>query len=268
MRITIAAVGSTGDVLPYLGLGSYLGARGHDVTVATHRSFATAVTDAGLRHASVPMEPRESATEEFARRLRGGPRRAAAAVQDMFAPWVRDIALAIDAACDGADHVLLSAMAWTGVHSADARCLPSMGVHLQPLEPTGAFVPPVLGSRSAGAAVNRRLGRRAQAAMVRPYMAAHHAGAGTTAAVLRAGIPSVPVPVTLDQPFWAARLHRLGAATRPVHARRLTREALAAAVTEALSSTVMRRRAAEISARIGDDRGAAAVAQTLSASYW
>ncbi|MFC7471430.1 glycosyltransferase [Actinomadura keratinilytica] len=44
----------------------------------------------------------------------------------------------------------------------------------------------------------------------------HHAGAGTVASALRAGIPSVPVPVTADQPFWAGRLTALGAATAPV----------------------------------------------------
>ncbi|MFD3735656.1 nucleotide disphospho-sugar-binding domain-containing protein [Streptomyces sp. NPDC058632] len=33
----------------------------------------------------------------------------------------------------------------------------------------------------------------------------HHAGAGTTAAGLRAGVPALPVPVTADQPFWASR---------------------------------------------------------------
>ncbi|MFG1610796.1 glycosyltransferase [Actinoplanes sp. NPDC049265] len=45
-----------------------------------------------------------------------------------------------------------------------------------------------------------------------PRMAAvvHHAGAGTTAAALRAGVPAVPVPVLADQPFWAARVHALG----------------------------------------------------------
>ncbi|MGN5379478.1 glycosyltransferase [Streptomyces lasalocidi] len=40
----------------------------------------------------------------------------------------------------------------------------------------------------------------------------HHAGAGTTGAGLRAGVPAVPVPFMADQPFWAARLHRLGVA--------------------------------------------------------
>jgi len=40
-----------------------------------------------------------------------------------------------------------------------------------------------------------------------PKMAAivHHGGAGTTAAALRAGIPSVVVPFFGDQPFWGDR---------------------------------------------------------------
>jgi len=46
-----------------------------------------------------------------------------------------------------------------------------------------------------------------------PKMAAvvHHAGAGTTAAGLRPGIPTVSVPMITDQPFWASRITALGA---------------------------------------------------------
>ncbi|MEV6488946.1 glycosyltransferase, partial [Actinoplanes sp. NPDC051633] len=67
-----------------------------------------------------------------------------------------------------------------------------------------------------------------------PRMAAmvHHAGAGTTAAGLRAGVPAVPVPVLADQPFWAARLRALGAATAPIPMSRLTAGNLAAALRE------------------------------------
>ncbi|MGN5377915.1 glycosyltransferase [Streptomyces lasalocidi] len=61
----------------------------------------------------------------------------------------------------------------------------------------------------------------------------HHAGAGTTAAGLRAGVPAVPVPVMADQPFWAARLHRSGVAPRPLPFHELTTEALAEAITPA-----------------------------------
>jgi len=46
----------------------------------------------------------------------------------------------------------------------------------------------------------------------------HHAGAGTTAAGLRAGVPAVTVPLIADQPFWAARLTRLGVAAEDGHA--------------------------------------------------
>ena len=38
----------------------------------------------------------------------------------------------------------------------------------------------------------------------------HHGGASTTAAVLRAGIPSVTVPFFADQPVWGEKLTRLG----------------------------------------------------------
>ncbi|MFT2690197.1 nucleotide disphospho-sugar-binding domain-containing protein [Clavibacter zhangzhiyongii] len=41
-------------------------------------------------------------------------------------------------------------------------------------------------------------------------LAVHHGGAGTSHAVARAGVPAVVVPVTADQPFWAAQLHRRG----------------------------------------------------------
>jgi sterol 3beta-glucosyltransferase len=33
----------------------------------------------------------------------------------------------------------------------------------------------------------------------------HHGGAGTTAASLRAGVPSIVIPHAADQPFWGSR---------------------------------------------------------------
>jgi tetratricopeptide (TPR) repeat protein len=55
----------------------------------------------------------------------------------------------------------------------------------------------------------------------------HHCGAGTTAAALRAGVPTVPVPVAADQPFWAARQQALGVCPAVLPARRLTRSSSA-----------------------------------------
>ncbi|MEU3226686.1 glycosyltransferase [Streptomyces sp. NPDC006976] len=69
-------------------------------------------------------------------------------------------------------------------------------------------------------------------ALLLPRLAAvvHHAGAGTSAAALRAGIASVTVPVTADQPFWARRLAAIGAADEPVPFRTLTAGRLADAL--------------------------------------
>lgn len=66
----------------------------------------------------------------------------------------------------------------------------------------------------------------------------HHAGAGTTAAALRAGVPAVPVPVTADQPFWAARLAAVGAGTDAVPFRALAAEGAVERLAEAIGRAV------------------------------
>ncbi|MGH2408953.1 MAG: glycosyltransferase, partial [Chloroflexota bacterium] len=47
--------------------------------------------------------------------------------------------------------------------------------------------------------------------MARCRLAVHHGGAGTTAASVSAGIPTVVCSVFADQPFWGVRLEGLGA---------------------------------------------------------
>ncbi|CAL9283565.1 O-mycaminosyltylonolide 6-deoxyallosyltransferase [Streptomyces sp. enrichment culture] len=94
-----------------------------------------------------------------------------------------------------------------------------------------------------------------------PRMAAvvHHAGAGTTAAGLRAGVPAVPVPVQFDAGFWSARLVALGVAPAVVPLRRLTVDALAAALARAARDPAYRRRAEALGARIRGEDGTAPV---------
>lgn len=93
----------------------------------------------------------------------------------------------------------------------------------------------------------------------------HHAGAGTSAAGLRAGVPAVPVPVMVDQPFWASRLHGLGVAPAPLPMAGLTAGSLADAVRVCLDRPGYRRRAAEVAARIALEDGVAPVIDLLSA---
>ncbi|MEU5209519.1 glycosyltransferase [Streptomyces sp. NPDC020742] len=107
-------------------------------------------------------------------------------------------------------------------------------------------------------------------ALLFPHTAAvvHHCGAGTAAASLRAGVPTVPVPVTADQPFWAARLASLGVATAPVPFADLSGERgtarLAHALGQAAGSTARRNHAAAAARRMAAEDGAGAVAETLA----
>lgn len=61
----------------------------------------------------------------------------------------------------------------------------------------------------------------------------HHGGAGTTAAAIRAGIPSVVVPFFGDQNYWAWCLEKLGVAPKKIAGKDLTAENLADAIKQA-----------------------------------
>ncbi|MGW7572509.1 glycosyltransferase [Streptomyces sp. NPDC054765] len=111
-------------------------------------------------------------------------------------------------------------------------------------------------------------------ALLFPRMAAvvHHCGAGTTAAGLRAGVPTVPVPVTADQPFWAARLASLGVATAPIPFSELSADdavpRLAHALTQATTSATRRTRATEAARRLATEDGAGEVLKAVERPEW
>lgn len=100
-----------------------------------------------------------------------------------------------------------------------------------------------------------------------PRMAAvvHHAGAGTTAAGLHAGVPAVAVPGIVDQPFWAKRLVHLGLAPDSIRQRDLDADRLAAAITAVVSEPAYRRRTQQISAAVRAEDGAGRVVTAVTA---
>lgn len=101
-------------------------------------------------------------------------------------------------------------------------------------------------------------------ALLFPRLAAvvHHAGAGSSAAALRAGVPAVTVPVTADQPFWAGRLASIGAATDPIPFRSFTAERLADALDRVVKQQTYTRAAATAAHHMATEDGAG---QTLKA---
>jgi len=62
----------------------------------------------------------------------------------------------------------------------------------------------------------------------------HHSGAGTTAACLRSGVPSIQVPFLLDQHYWARLCMEFGSAVATIPMKDLSSDALAREITTAL----------------------------------
>jgi UDP:flavonoid glycosyltransferase YjiC (YdhE family) len=83
----------------------------------------------------------------------------------------------------------------------------------------------------------------------------HHGGASTTAAGLRAGIPSIIIPFFGDQPFWGQRVAELGVGSKPIPRKKLTAEKLANAIREAITNEDMRQRAARLGKQIQAENG-------------
>ncbi|KAI5792593.1 hypothetical protein DFH27DRAFT_527357 [Peziza echinospora] len=84
--------------------------------------------------------------------------------------------------------------------------------------------------------------------------AVHHGGAGTTAAAMRAGIPSVVVPFFGDQMFWGEMLLRRGAAGGVCEAKDLDAGKLAEMISCAVKPET-RRSAAEIGEIVRSEKG-------------
>ncbi|TVY83568.1 Sterol 3-beta-glucosyltransferase UGT80B1, partial [Lachnellula suecica] len=82
----------------------------------------------------------------------------------------------------------------------------------------------------------------------------HHGGAGTTAAGIATGKPTVIVPFFGDQPFWGAMVARAGAGPLPIPYKQLTVDNLAAALTEALKPETLAK-ANELGDRIKEEKG-------------
>jgi UDP:flavonoid glycosyltransferase YjiC (YdhE family) len=406
VRILIIAVGSRGDVAPYVGLGCRIRDAGHSVVVAAHRPFVELVRGNGLEFREIPGDLRDLVP--FLTESKPSPRFIAQRIE-RTTRYMREVGRGtLEAAEQGADVLLQCGTVPFGYHVAKGLGIPSMGVFLQPLEPSGDFPPIMLNStRSMGQRANRVLGNIALASVFpinqvvndlrasfglprisalqalaaqqaerwpvfhgyspavlpRPddwrdelsvvgywwspspadwspprelvdFLAAgpppvfigfgsmaeglgerlspvvsdavrqagvravvqsgwaglsipdrddvlnigevphewlfpkvsavvHHAGAGTTGAALRAGVPSVGVPLFADQPLWASRLAALGVGPMPVRMQRLTADRLANTIRQALSGLRYRENAERVAARVRAEDGAAPVLEAL-----
>jgi sterol 3beta-glucosyltransferase len=85
----------------------------------------------------------------------------------------------------------------------------------------------------------------------------HHGGAGTTAAGLLAGRPTLVCPVLGDQGFWAQRVKDLGVGPAPLPVRRLSVDELADRLSRLGREASYRRRAEAVSEELRLEVGVA-----------
>ncbi|MFF6987616.1 nucleotide disphospho-sugar-binding domain-containing protein [Streptomyces sp. NPDC010273] len=167
--------GSRGDVAPYTGLGHALVRAGHEVTLVTHAAFAPLVAGSGVGFHPLPVDPR---AELESSRGRGLHRSASGAgkllrVVGMARALVGRMTDDLLTAARSSEVLLLSSSLGPLGHAiAEGLSLPSMGVYLQPIAPTGEFAPPVLGGGSWGAVGNRVAGRGVNRAVEHVFAAA------------------------------------------------------------------------------------------------
>ena len=85
----------------------------------------------------------------------------------------------------------------------------------------------------------------------------------TTAAGLRAGVPTVIIPFFGDQGFWGQRVAELGVGTEPIPRKQLTAQRLAQAIQTAVTDRMMRQSAAALGAKIRAEDGIASAVAVI-----
>ena len=93
----------------------------------------------------------------------------------------------------------------------------------------------------------------------------HTGGCGVTAEALRAGVPSVAMPVFADQPYWGRRIAELGVGPAPLSPRKVTVDQLTAAMRRFRDDESMRNKAAALGALLRAEDGVATAVQAIEA---
>jgi sterol 3beta-glucosyltransferase len=160
MQIAIIAMGTRGDVQPYIALGKGLTAAGHFVRLITHQNFERLVRSHGLEFYPVKGNVQEvMESPEIRKLLEQGNFLAinaytAKIVQDISLDWARDGIVA----CQGVDLLIAGVGGlYLALSLAEKLNLPFLQAYIFPFTPTTAFPAIVLPQSISklGGTVNR-----------------------------------------------------------------------------------------------------------------
>ncbi len=148
MKVVVLAVGSRGDVEPFVALGQRLGQAGHQARLATAVEFHDLATRHGVEVAELPGNPRALLNSPLGRAaLRSrDPRRVVSRIGSLVAPAIEASFPFAERASVGADLLVFSTLALVGLNVADRLGIPAVSAHLQPATPTAEFAAATLPS--------------------------------------------------------------------------------------------------------------------------
>lgn len=158
MRVLMITPGTRGDVAPMAGLGGRLQALGFDVAIASNAAYAPLVISAGCEHRELPGDMSHLVSPAAVGKKATGAdlRRYVRELGDYMNQAATGTLAAAEA---GAEVILANAIAPYAYDVAEALGIPALGAHLQPIEPSAAYPPVVLGTaRSLGPVGNKLLG--------------------------------------------------------------------------------------------------------------
>jgi sterol 3beta-glucosyltransferase len=142
MKIAIVALGSRGDVQPYVALGRGLRAAGYDVCIVTHAIFEKFVTDAGLGFALVRLNPQDALQSNTGKAAAhsGNPISAIRNFLRLIDAALPEIFADVYTACQGCAAILSSPLGfYCAPHIAERLNIPLIHTYYLPIHPTKAF---------------------------------------------------------------------------------------------------------------------------------
>ncbi|WP_437528742.1 glycosyltransferase [Sorangium sp. So ce726] len=162
MRIAVLTIGSRGDIQPFVALARALQRAGHAVLLGAPPNFASLVEEHGVEFQPMGPDSRTLLQESESKKIvqsgnvlaafRGAP---LARLRERQARISRD-ALRI---ARGVDALVYKSGLAAGSTVAEKLGVPAVSVALQPMTPSAAFPPPLLGlTFDGGAWANRALG--------------------------------------------------------------------------------------------------------------
>lgn len=91
-----------------------------------------------------------------------------------------------------------------------------------------------------------------------------HGGAGTCAASMKAGIPTIVIPFMGDQTFWGEQIHKKGVGPKPVPFKKINSKILAELIKEAVTNKQMRENARHLGEVLQKENGSALAAAVIN----